>query len=411
MVFQKFFGFLQILIQMIIRKEHNYYQKTKILRSTEILSISFFIVASIVSFTYGYSLRFYIFTDLMKYWLMLFPIFLAFLFYSKINNNYLKFGWTILSSGLALFIILSVASIDMYFLREINLRWLIYAPVILWACSLEIYLFKRSKKTNTFFSIRKLKTLFLNIIRFIRDWLPIFIVLFSYCMLKSIIPIVNHNLYDKQINIMDYYLFFKHSPTELLIKWIPVFFVGYLSFGYKFYFLLKIFAFSSIYCIVNDKEVFKRMVIAFSTTYILGLILYFLFPAQGPIYYYPEKFRSIESHIEKTSNFQLQRSLWTAYEKVKQYPPQEFCKLAKKSGVKNGIAAFPSLHIAISCVLLFFLFRYVRIVFWLCFFPFLIMVLSTIYFGWHYVVDDIAGFLLAYSVFFFVDRLADDNNP
>ena len=113
----------------------------------------------------------------------------------------------------------------------------------------------------------------------------------------------------------------------------------------------------------------------------------------------------IQSHIEKTSNYQFQIMLWTVYDQVKQYPPQKFCELTKLSGVRNGIAAFPSLHIAISCVLLFFLFRYVRLVFWLCFFPFLIMVIATIYFGWHYVVDDIAGFLLACFVLFFVDRL------
>lgn len=116
----------------------------------------------------------------------------------------------------------------------------------------------------------------------------------------------------------------------------------------------------------------------------------------------------IESHMEKTSTYQFQRTLWTVYEQVKQYPPREFCELTKMSGVLNGIAAFPSLHIAVSCALLFFLFRYVRLVFWLCFFPFLVMVLATIYFGWHYVVDDIAGFLLACFVLFFVNRLANN---
>ena len=184
--------------------------------------------------------------------------------------------------------------------------------------------------------------------------------LFAYCTLKAIIPVVNPNLFDEQINIMDYYLFFKHSPTELLIKWIPGFFAGYLSFGYNFYFLIQIFSFSSIYCLVSDKEVFRKMVVAFSTTCILGLILYFLFSTQGPIYYYPEKFKTIESQMVKTSSYQLQRALWTVYEQVKQYPPQEFCELTKMSGVRNGIAAFPSLHIAISCVFLFFLFKYAQ---------------------------------------------------
>jgi hypothetical protein len=200
--------------------------------------------------------------------------------------------------------------------------------------------------------------------------MPIFIVLFSYCTLKSIIPVINPILFDEQFNAMDHLLFFKHSPTELIIKWIPVSFIGFLSFGYQFYFLIKIFAFSSIYCTVNDKRVFYRMVITYSITIILGLGLYFLFPAQGPIYYYPEQFETIQTPMSETSNYKFQKNLWAVYEKVKKHTPQDFCELTKTSGIQNGIAAFPSLHIAISCVLLYFLFRYNRAIFWLCFFHF-----------------------------------------
>jgi len=112
--------------------------------------------------------------------------------------------------------------------------------------------------------------------------------------------------------------------------------------------------------------------------------------------------------MSQTTNYEIQRDLWTVYEQAKQYKPEEFSELTKKSGIRNGVAAFPSLHVAVSCVLLFFMFRYVRPVFWMCFFPFWVMVLATIYFGWHYVVDDIAGFVLAIWVFFLVDRLPDD---
>jgi membrane-associated phospholipid phosphatase len=38
------------------------------------------------------------------------------------------------------------------------------------------------------------------------------------------------------------------------------------------------------------------------------------------------------------------------------------------------------------------------------------MVLSTIYFGWHYVVDDIAGFVLAGFVLVSMNRLLNNIN-
>ncbi len=131
-------------------------------------------------------------------------------------------------------------------------------------------------------------------------------------------------------------------------------------------------------------------------------IFYFLDKDQFIII--PEQFEKIQIPMSETSTYKLQKDLWTVYEQVKKHTPQDFCELTKKSGIRNGVAAFPSLHIAISCVLLYFLFRYNRIIFWLCFFPFWVMVASTIYFGWHYVMDDIAGFVLAFIVLVFVNN-------
>jgi hypothetical protein len=283
--------------------------------------------------------------------------------------------------------------------------------MVLWCGALIACLLKRTKHSKPLFSDLKKMTLFVKVFAFVRDWWPVFVVLFAYCMLKSIIPVVNPRLYDEQFNTMDYFLFLKHYPTELAIEWIPVSWIGFLSFGYTFYFLLKMFAFSAIYCAVSDRQVFHRMVFAFSLTLILGMALYFLFPAQGPIYYYPEQFKVIQVPMSETNIYKLQRNLWTVYEQVKQHTPMEFYELTKESGIQNGVAAFPSLHIAISCVLLYFLYRYHRVTFWICFFPFWLMVLATIYFGWHYVVDNIAGFALACLVLYFMKRLPNNDAP
>ncbi len=264
------------------------FKKNKLLRNDETLALAFFAVATILSNIYGYSLRFYILTDIIIHYLFVFPIFLIFLFYAYIRDPYLKFGWTILALFLSGCLIFAVACMDIHALCEkINLGLILILGIFLWACSLIIYLLKKTKGDNPYSSMIKIKTLFLNIVVFIRDWAPIFVVLFSYCTIKSIIPVINPILFDEQFKTMDYILFFKHSPAELIIEWIPVSFMGFLSFGYKFYFLLIMFAFSSIYCNLKDKRVFYTMVIAFSITYILGLGLYLLFPGQGPIYHYP----------------------------------------------------------------------------------------------------------------------------
>jgi len=381
----------------------------QILRNDEKLALGFFLFAGLISSGYGYALRFYILTDIIYNYFLLFPIFLVFLFYSYNKNPYLKFGWTVFALNPSFFIIFAVICQDIPVLHEkIRVEWVLFIGILLWACSLIIYLLKRTKQNNPYFSRIKIKTVPLNIIKFIRDWMPIFVVLFSYCTLKSIIPVVNPLLFDEQFNTLDYYLFLKHSPTELIIKWIPISYIGLLSFGYKSFFLIKISAFSSIYCTVKDKGVFYRMVIAFSLTYFIGLVLYLIFPAQGPIYSQPEKFKAIQTAMSKTTNYRIQMDLWQVYEQVKEHTPKKFYELSKTSGIRNGIAAFPSLHIAVSCVLLYFLFRYNRAIFWLCFFPFWVMVISTIYFGWHYVVDDISGFFLAGIVLVLVNHMTNN---
>jgi membrane-associated phospholipid phosphatase len=382
---------------------------TKALRSDEILSLLFFAVAACVSTVYGYPLRYYILTDIICSYLLVLPIFFVFLFYAHVKNPYLKFAWTTLALGPATCIFLVMIWHDLYGSCDIvSVIWILRTTLVFWGGAIIIYLLKRPKQSQPLFSDLKNRAFILNVFRFVRDWFPIFVILFAYITLKSIIPVVNARLYDHQFNAMDYFLFLKHYPTELSIQWIPVSWTGLLSFGYRFYFLLNIIAFSSIYCAVSDRRIFYRMVIAFSLTYILGLSLYFCFPAQGPIYHYPDQFEVIRSPMSETSTYEFQRSLWTVYEQVKQHTPKDFCELTKDSGVLSGIAAFPSLHIAVSCVLLYFLFRYHRVIFWLCFLPFWLMVVSTVYFGWHYVVDNIAGFILACVVLHLVKRMTHD---
>jgi len=383
-----------------------------ILRPDEIIALLFFSVAACVSWVYGYPLRYYILTDLIYHYLLVFPIFLIFLFHFHIKSPYLKLGWTILALGLVVFLVVTIIRVDVhFFFDDIALTAIWRLTIFLWSVALAMHLLKRPQGSGPLLSNLKKKALILSLLAFLRSWWPIFVVLFAYCTLKSIIPVINPRLYDEQFNTMDYFLFLKHSPTELALTWIPLSCIGFLSFGYKFYFLLKISALSSIYCVVRDRRIFHRLVIAFSLTYIFGLGIYLVVPAQGPIYYFPEAFQRIEAPMSETSTYLLQRTLWTVYEQVKQHTPMEFYELTTESGIRNGIAAFPSLHIAISCVLLYFLYRYHRVTFWLCFFPFWLMVLATIYFGWHYVVDNIAGFVLAALVLCITNRGANNNGP
>jgi hypothetical protein len=123
---------------------------------------------------------------------------------------------------------------------------------------------------------------------------------------------------------------------------------------------------------------------ALSLNWVLGALSYFLIPSLGPAFTSPELF----TQLPETGVTALQQALLETRERFLDSPVG--------SGALNGVAAFASLHVSIvftGAIMAHFLRapRPIRIGMWI----FLVLtVLATIYFGWHYVVDDLAGFAI-----------------
>jgi len=120
---------------------------------------------------------------------------------------------------------------------------------------------------------------------------------------------------------------------------------------------------------------------ALSLNWVLGALSYFVIPSLGPVFVAPELF----STLPDTGVTALQQALLETRERFLDSPVG--------SGALNGVAAFASLHVSIvftGALMAHFLRapRPLRIGMW-CFLG--LTVLATIYFGWHYVVDDLAG--------------------
>ena len=118
--------------------------------------------------------------------------------------------------------------------------------------------------------------------------------------------------------------------------------------------------------------------------WLLGALSYYLVPSLGPVFAQPQLFADLPT----THVTQLQEMLVSDRRLVLGDP--------QASGPGHGIAGFASLHVSIvfSAVLvahLLGLSALVRRGLWL----FLGMtVLATVYFGWHYLVDDVAGLVI-----------------
>ena len=118
-----------------------------------------------------------------------------------------------------------------------------------------------------------------------------------------------------------------------------------------------------------------------SINWVLGTVSYFLIPSMGPVFAAPELF----TVLPETATSGLQQTLLEHRE--------AFLRSPVGSGELQSIAAFASLHVAIVfsgalVAQLLQIARTARIALWVFFG---LTVLATVYFGWHYVVDDIAG--------------------
>jgi hypothetical protein len=122
-------------------------------------------------------------------------------------------------------------------------------------------------------------------------------------------------------------------------------------------------------------------VTALCLNWALGTASYYLLPSRGPVYAQPEYFWD----LPMTGTSALQHSLLVS----------RWLVLTDPQGTERiqSIAAFASLHVSIiftAALVAHLTFRSIaiRTVMWGFF---ALTVASTIYFGWHYVVDDIAG--------------------
>jgi membrane-associated phospholipid phosphatase len=123
-----------------------------------------------------------------------------------------------------------------------------------------------------------------------------------------------------------------------------------------------------------------------SLNWVLGVLSYFVLPSMGPAFAEPHLFTG----LPETGTSMLQDAL--AEDRA------TFLADPVGSGQLQSIAAFASLHVSIvfAAALVAHLLRApraMRIALWVYLG---LTSAATIYFGWHYVVDDIAGFAIGF---------------
>jgi hypothetical protein len=206
----------------------------------------------------------------------------------------------------------------------------------------------------------------------------------AYRNLKSVVPLLRPELFDRQLLEIDRGLFGGNDPAAILHALFGTgvaaqfFAAAYLLF---FAFIPATLAFALVFS--PDLRAGLFYATAQSLNWLLGAASYFLLPSLGPVYADPGLFSG------------LSPSGVTALQRILIEQRADF--IADPSAVAaQSIGAFASLHVsifftgAVAAHLLGFG-RTVRIVAWVMLG---LTTTATIYLGWHYVLDDIGGVVL-----------------
>ncbi|MCE5195096.1 MAG: phosphatase PAP2 family protein [Nitrospiraceae bacterium] len=200
---------------------------------------------------------------------------------------------------------------------------------------------------------------------------PLVSVLVLFDSLGWVVHHVNPKDVDPFLIKFDYMMFGVH-PTVALEKIINPVLTDIFQLSYTSYYFLPIILGIALIKGKKDKE-FDRSLFLVLFCFYLSYIGYILMPALGP--------RFTIDHLQTQ---ELQGFLITE-------PIQKL--LNDLEGIKRD--AFPSGHTAVTLTVLYLSYRFKRILFWI-FLPLVAgLVFATVYCRYHYVVDVIAGIVLA----------------
>ena len=207
----------------------------------------------------------------------------------------------------------------------------------------------------------------------------------AYRNLKAVVPLVRPgDLFDGQLADIDRDMFGGHDPAALLHDVLGTgLTTHFLSTAYVAFIVFLPLTIGLALVFSRDLQSGLFYTTAQSINWLLGAVSYFLVPSLGPIYWEPGAFSNLPaSHVTQLQDVLLD---------------QRIAFLADPTtGTPQSIAGFASLHISMSFTAVLAahvigLGRRVKIALWVWF---AVTTASTIYLGWHYVLDDLGGVFL-----------------
>ncbi len=251
---------------------------------------------------------------------------------------------------------------------------------------------KRSKDHPDVSPMKLLWGMLSDALNFVRDWSPFIILLAMYENTLYLVARVNHRLFDPYMFHLDKLIFGGHLDLWLQ-QFIRPGLTEWMSFNYDALYFYPV-VIGMILYFMRRKRHFRNFMMAFIIAGWLGFIGYLIFPVIGPGNYYQNVYTVDLGATNGAQVIAAQHSL----DKDKD---MTFLRIARMINDKQSYAGyiprncFPSMHTAWAVISMIYSFLYLPLLFVFILIPLLSLILATIYLRFHYMVDVLAGTLLA----------------
>ncbi|MCG3192114.1 MAG: hypothetical protein DIJKHBIC_01348 [Thermoanaerobaculia bacterium] len=208
-----------------------------------------------------------------------------------------------------------------------------------------------------------------EVFRVLRDWLPFLLFLLIYSAFRQTLwsSVLGPDK-DSLLLEIDRTLF-PETPAVLLQRFLDPVLTDVLAVCYFLHLILPPILAGLLYR--TNKTIFRRFLLSVLVCGVLGAAGYALVPAVGPGVAFPQLFRD---RLEGTLHDPL---------------------IGMMDAARAPRDVFPSLHVAISAIVLWYAGKHRRLLFW-TFFPLVLgNWVATLYLRYHYFIDLVAGYLTA----------------
>lgn len=207
----------------------------------------------------------------------------------------------------------------------------------------------------------------------LRVWAPLLLLLSGYAWMSAVIGQQPANDFDTSLATLDTWLLFGHDSVDVFSALVTPWLSEWLAFVYSAYVLLIPLCLAAIYYQAGLKGLFETAQ-ALTIAFVIGYICYALIPVKGPLL--------ARTHFEVDLGVEAIAAVQSA--------------LMDERRITYD--CFPSMHTAATLLLAWGCHRHARRVFWAIAPIAASIPFACVYLRYHYLVDVLAGVLLAVGV-------------